>query len=313
MTNYRRVTERDRYQIEAWMKSQVCVSQMARWLGFHKTSIYREIQRNRFKSIYQADRAQKRRARRFYRCRRKIKMDPQLEQRIFYQLQMGLSPEQIDVRCQKEQVTCVSFSTMYRFFRQKKHHRFKVLLRCYNQRGAGRMRQRRRIASMGYSILQRPMSANLRTRLGHWERDTMYIQNQKQILVCTDRKSRFTFIHPLIRIDTQSVAQQTQKILREMPYHTMTNDNGPEFRSKMDIGVPVYFCQPRKPQQRGTIENTIGLLRQYIKRKTNIQELTKEKINWIQNRINHRPRKCLDFNTPYEIFFNKKVALAMTT
>ena len=226
---------------------------------------------------------------------------------------MDWSPEQIAIRFAKEHVPCVSFSTIYRFIRKEKHHAYKILLRTYNKRGAGRSRQRRRVATIGLPISDRPNTANDRIQLGHWERDTMYIQDHKQILVCTDRKSRFTVIEPLENVDTESVAEQTQRILKQMPYQTMTNDNGPEFRSKNNIGVPVYFCEPRKPQQRGTVENTIGLIRQYIKRKTSMDELTHDRIQFIQNRINHRPKKCLDFNTPYEIFFNKKVAMALTT
>lgn len=314
MTRYQRVTEADRYQIQAYLKSQVSVGQMSGLLGFHKTTIYREIRRNGRRQEYQASYAQRLARRRFRHCRRTYKLEGSLKEQVLDKLQIQWSPEQIAVRFIKEKVPCVSFSTIYRFIRRNQYHEaYKTLLRSYNKRGAGRIRQRRRIQGLGLSISQRPTSANHRSRLGHWERDTMYIQDQKQVLVCTDRKSRFTVVEPLKKVDTTSVAQQTQAMLHRMPYQTMTNDNGPEFRSKNNIGVPVYFCEPRKPQQRGTIENTIGLLRQYIKRKTSMSELTHQRVQLIQNRINHRPRKCLDFNTPYEIFFKTKVALALTT
>lgn len=314
MTNYRRVTERDRYQIQAWLQSKVSVGQISQWLGFNRSSIYREIERNGGKN-YQAQDAQNLSQQRYRSCRRKYKITQEIQRHVVDKLKQDWSPEQIEVRYKLENKTMVSCSTIYRFvqrhrYRLGKYHQY---LRWYNRRGAGRARQRRRIEELGRPIALRSSCANERRQLGHWERDTMYVQNHEQLLVCTDRKSRFTRLDILMKKDTSSVADQTQRMLKQLPYQTMTNDNGPEFRSKKDIGVPVYFCEPRKPQQRGTVENTIGLLRQYIKRKTNIQELTPQKIQWIQDRLNHRPRKCLDFKTPYEIFFKTNVALAMIT
>ena len=93
------------------------------------------------------------------------------------------------------------------------------------------------------------------------------------------------------------------------PIKTITNDNGPEFRGEQNHGVPVYYCDPRKPQQRGTVENTIGILRKRLTLKTDLSKMTKNGLKEIENAFNLRPRKCLGYKTPYEVFFNTKVAL----
>jgi IS30 family transposase len=82
----------------------------------------------------------------------------------------------------------------------------------------------------------------------------------------------------------------------------MTNDNGGEFRWKNPLGYRCFYCEPHKPHQRGSIENAIGLLRQYIKRDTNLKDVD---LRMIENKVNSRPRKVLDFKTPIEVFYNK--------
>jgi IS30 family transposase len=137
----------------------------------------------------------------------------------------------------------------------------------------------------------------------------MYCANRKLLLVCTDRKSRYTCITKLDNYTIKHATQRTSEILQGKPVHTLTNDNGPEFRDGPNMKVPVYFCDPMKPHQRGTVENTIGLLRQYIKRSTSHQALGQRRLKTIEDRLNHRPRRCLDYRTPYEVFYGKTVAL----
>jgi len=150
-------------------------------------------------------------------------------------------------------------------------------------------------------------------RIGDWERDSMLISNRRHILVCTDRKSRFTKITPLESIKVKDVAQVTLALLKKTGrrVHTITNDNGPEFKHSPKLPVPVYFCDPRKPQQRGTVENTIGLIRQFIKRSTKFKQLTADDYTNMEESLNFRPRKCLDYKTPYEVFYNKSVAVVV--
>ncbi len=93
-------------------------------------------------------------------------------------------------------------------------------------------------------------------------------------------------------------------------YFSITNDNGNDFKANVDLGVPVYFTEPRKPHQRGAVENTIGLLRQCISTKTELNKITSKQLRKLEDSINLKPRKTLCCKTPYEVYFNKKVALA---
>jgi len=110
--------------------------------------------------------------------------------------------------------------------------------------------------------------------------------------------------------DVANITLETLKSLEKKVF-TLTNDNGTEFNDSASLPYKTYYFDPHKPQQRGTVENTIGLLRQYIKRKTDLEAITQAELQDIENKINFRPRKGLDYRTPFEVFFNKKVALVM--
>lgn len=141
----------------------------------------------------------------------------------------------------------------------------------------------------------------------------MYALNRKMVLVCAERKSRLVKIAAVKHPASLNVTNQTEELLKAASYRkpkTITNDNGGELLDGFAFKIPVYYCAPRKPQQRGTVENSIGLLRQYMPRGTDLSSITVEEIQSIESALNHRPRKCLDWRTPYEVFFGKSVALA---
>ena len=311
MVKYVRVSCDVRCQIEAFLQTEISVLEMAKLLGLHKTTIYREINRNKKGEFYTARAAQNAALRRFKNCRRKSSITPFIAQKIEEKLAMGWSPEQISGRLKKENVAAISFQTIYKF--TDREETLRGFLRRYNKRGAGRYIQRENNdSSLRISIDKRPVAANKRLRVGDWERDLFYAGNKRQLLVCTDRKSRLTKISKIERATGVIVQKETIKLLKSTgrKFLTMTNDNGPEFKRNLPIGVPVYFCKPLKPNQRGTIENTIGLLRQYITRKTDVEIMEIKDIKEIENLINFRPRKCLDYKTPYEVYYKRKVALA---
>jgi transposase, IS30 family len=161
------------------------------------------------------------------------------------------------------------------------------------------------------TITQRPEKINNRSRLGDWERDLMCGLNRSALLICVERKSRFLKISKLNSYKAVDVFSQTQQLLAETgtEIKSITNDNGPEFNDGYLSAVPIYYCQPQKPQQRGTVENTIGLLRQYHSRKSDLSEINNEGIVNLENKMNSRPRRCLDYRTPYEVLYNVTVAL----
>ena len=313
MHKYRRVTQKDRHQIEAYIGANLNLSEIAKRLQFHKSTISRELKRGA--GFYRSKDAHAQYLQRFSRCRRSYKIQQNLCKFVEKKLRSGWSPEQISGRLRFEGAKmAISHQSIYRFIKRKQL--LKMYLRLgYKRRGFGRLMRRShcRKSSWKRSIRDRPLSAQNRSEIGHWERDLFFGTNRKTVLILSDRKSRYVVLKKSPNFKSQQVAELTNKLLKETKAEvkTITNDNGSEFFDIASVKVPVYFCDVQRPQQRGTIENTIGLLRQYIKRETNLDELSPQKIKALQRRINNRPRKVLDYRTPYEVFYNQKVALAI--
>jgi len=313
MAYYHRVTYEDRCQIRAFLQVKIPIKELSQRLGFHKSSIYREIKRNsKSKTNYQAEQANKRANERKKSCKRPFRISDELEGQILSLLFSDLSPEQISARLALENVANISHQTIYNYI-GRHWYVLKPYLRTFNRPGASRVVMARSKNTNKVSIDERPLAANFRERIGDWERDSMYAAKGNQILVCTDRKSRYLKLARIVDKKVIAVTRLTNKLLKKTnkKVYTITNDNGPEFGNAKGAIAPIYYCHPRKPQQRGTVENTIGLLRQYIKRSTDISNLTPKDIQNLENAINFRPRKCLDYKTPYEVFYGKPVALAV--
>lgn len=262
MANYRRVTYEDRCQIQAYLQVETSITDISIRLGKHKSTISREIRRNRRQDFYCASGATKKAKDRFRRCKKHKRLTEEIKFWVQKLVVQDLSPEQISGRLRKEKSISISHQTLYNYFNIR-NNAFRFYLRRFDKRGAGRYRQRRRLVdSNRLNIGQRPESANLRKRIGDWERDTLYVANQKQILVCVDRKTRLTKLAKVVCKKSSSVSELTLKLLSSTgkKIYTITNDNGPEMRDGHNLEIPVYHCDPRTPQQRGTVENTIVYL-----------------------------------------------------
>lgn len=321
MRKYSRVSYEIRCQIDALLQAKFNIPEIASKLGYHKTTIYRELKRNHtYAGTYTPISATRIAAERYRRCRKKYLMRGDLLNLVTAKLKEGWSPEQISGRLKRERIRAPSHTCIYNFIYGDRCRERRLLyrkdlasfLRRHGKRGAGRYVQRRRAKSNGIPIQNRPQIANDRRRIGDWERDTMHTLNGIQMLVCTDRKSRLTKIARVDVRTTAAINQLTLKLLLETnkKIYTITNDNGGDFKGKDRLPIKTYFCTPMKPQQRGTVENTIGLLRQYISTKTDIGGWDDSKIKEYEEKINLRPRKVLDYQTPYEVYFKNKVALA---
>lgn len=311
MQKYRRITHEDRCHIYALLKTGMSKAKISLDLGFHKSTIFRELKRNKIRSYYFPLTATRNAKLSFYRCRRKLVISGESEAMVIHLLSLGLSPEQISGRLYLEGQNSPSVQSIYNFL----HKHLKELLpylRRYKKKGGGRYLQRKSRHLNRRYIEERPQIANDRHRLGDWERDTFIAKNGQSILVCVDRRSRLLRMKKVKNLSSQEIASATRVLLTNFKIHTLTNDNGPEFRraDKLDYGKKVYFCRPQKPHQRGTVENTIGLLRQYITRNTDISCMTDREIKDLEDHLNNRPRKTLGYKTPLEVHFNKFVALA---
>ncbi len=160
------------------------------------------------------------------------------------------------------------------------------------------------------SIEERPAEANERTELGHWEGDTMVGQGRRGYLVtCADRTSRYLIARKVPACAAEPVAAQLQRTIRKLPAEkrrSLTLDNGREFARPSELekklDMPIYFAHPYHAWERGTNENTNGLLRQYLPKGTDLSQLTDEQLQSHVRQLNHRPRKCLGFQTSFEVF-----------
>jgi transposase, IS30 family len=308
LRQYSRVSYAVRCQIYAFLEINLSIPEIADRLGFNKSTIYRELKRNTLgEDVYLAEFAQVRAEKRYLRCRRKKLLKGALLKLVKSKLQKDWTPQQIRERCKVEKVSCVSHETIYKFVRRRENHHY---FRFFNRRGYTRYSRLKMRRDSHLSIQQRPKIVEQRKRFGDWERDSMIVAKDK-ILVCTERKSRFTKIEPYKEFNAAMISKMTLELITPLgrPVKTITNDNGPEFRGEQDHGVPVYYCDPRRPQQRGTVENTIGILRKRLGRKTMISKIGKNGLKEIEKGLNLRPRRCLGFRTPYEVFYNTKVAL----
>lgn len=305
-SSYRRVTCADRCHIYASLQVKIPIPEIALKLGFHKSSIYREIQRNSGKS-YEAVVAECSAKTRYEKCRKAYKLSGKMKKLVYRKLRRRWSPQEISGRLLEEQGAKISHECIYQHIRRDPE-RFKPYLRRFRKRGMGRIAQRRIGRNKHLlKITARPKIVEARRRFGDWERDVMLVHKRRAILVCVERKSRFVRLIKAPALKSELVNCLTKKLIGKAL--TLTNDRGPEFVKPLP-GVPTYYCDPQAPFQRGTIENTIGLLRQYIKPTRELDSITTTELKRVERELNKRPRRCLNYKTPYEVFFNKTVALA---
>ena len=179
-------------------------------------------------------------------------------------------------------------------------------------------RRKRDLIRFRVGIEHRPDHVDNRQELGHWEGDTIVGHGrQGSALTLVERTSRYLRIGRL----SNRAARPTAEIMRNRLHqisarvHSITLDNGPEFalhqRVARALSADIYFADPYRPWQRGSNENTNGLIRQYLPKKRRLDNLTDQEVTRIEKRLNHRPRKCLDYLTPYEVFNNTRIPLTV--
>ena len=223
------------------------------------------------------------------------------------------SPEQISAHA------CVSTETIYQHVYADKRsggtlHRH---LRCQKRRRKryGKI-DRRGVIAHRQSIDLRPPIVEERSRIGDWEADTLIGRNHKQAIVSlVERKSGFTLIRKVARKTAKEVGQAITSLLKpfRLKVLTITSDNGREFAHHETIAKQLqadfYFAHPYASYERGTNENTNGLIRQYFPKKMRFENISKHNIRFVMQRLNHRPRKRLGFLSPHQVFYNLRVAL----
>ena len=291
--------------------------QIARSLGRAPSTMSREIRRNGGSEAYRATRADKRaweRALRPKPCR--LALNRKLRWRVAQKLVLQWSPEQISGWLKREfstdQDMQISHEAIYRsLFVQTRGVLKKELTAHLRTRRQMRLPKSHNAKSgRGHipdmvSIRERPAEAHDRAVPGHWEGDLLTGANDTHIATLVERHSRYTMLVKLARKDTNSVVAALAKHIRKLPKElrrSLTWDQGKEMlahkRFTIATNLQVYFCDPRSPWQRGSNENTNGLLRQYFPRGTDLSRVSQAHLNAIAMRLNQRPRKTLGFETP---------------
>jgi IS30 family transposase len=296
-------------------------AEIARCLGCHRGTIRRECKRNALSDgRYDPGAAQTRaNVRRRAHLRRTKTGQDRLMAYVADRLIHRWSPEQIagrlSVRASKDLAgLSISHTTIYRWIWSdpERVRQFRPFLRIAHKprrKPYGKPSRRGQILGKR-SIEERPAAANERTELGHWEGDTMVGQGRRGYLVtCADRTSRYLIARKVEACATEPVAQRLRQTIRRLPAakrRSLTLDNGREFGRPTELEkkleVPVYFAHPYHAWERGTNENTNGLLRQYLPKGTDLSQVPDAQLQSHVRQINQRPRKCLAFQTAFEVF-----------
>ena len=317
MRTYHQLTQAQRYQIYALRKTKHTLAEIAEVIGVDKSSVSRELKRNRGQRGYRPQQAHE------LALGRRSETVPRITATTWAVVEKLLrqdwSPEQISGRLKKEQGLAISHEWIYQHVLADKRAGGDLYkhLRCQKKRRKryGRYDRRGKLPNCR-SIEDRPAVANTRKRLGDWEVDTLLGRQHKQALVTlTEHKSRFTFVRKVKRRTAALVRQSVCKLLVPVKdkVHTLTSDHGKEFAEHEQIAetlhLQFYFAHPYAAWERGTNENTNGLLRQYFPKKCDFQSVSNQQIEHAMSRLNFRPRKTLRFKTPFEVFYHTAVAL----
>lgn len=310
MGTYSRLTRDDRYQIKALVDSGFSASEIAAKLGRHRSTIGRELRRC-LRRRYCPDRADNKSRLLRRSLRPKIRITGHLKEIIDEQLGLQLSPEQIAGRLKLIGMR-ISHETIYKYIfkdAQSKGELFVNLRRRRRKRRshAGVKRLRNCGLRTGRQwIDERPPVIEARERLGDLERDCIVGGGSThRLLTIVDRVSKLTWIKKLAGPTSAEAHEATVELLSDEVVLSITNDNGPEFglhdESAKALETQIYFSNPYCSWERGTNENTNGLIRQYFPKGTDFSRITEDQIAEVEARLNTRPRKTLGYLTPIEV------------
>lgn len=310
---YNQLTLEERYTISQLRMAGYGVTEIAQVLGRHRSTIHREMVRNSTfrgeRKTYCPSKAQEKRNGRLRRSRRGRQHGDGQYLRIEALLKQQWSPEQVASTLKRQGEFAISHQTIYRHVRRdwkaggqlyrQLRHRYKRRKRHYGLERRGRLQGKRMID-------ERPAQVERREQPGHWEIDTVMGASWEKpcIVTMVERASGYVLIGKLPNRTAQATNQRIITMIRNagLPFLTLTSDNGTEFHGYRDIeaatGTTVYFARPHHPWERGTNENTNGLIRQYLPKGQSMADLTQQQCNAIAYKLNTRPRKRYGYDTP---------------
>ena len=314
MSRYRQLSADERVQIATLRYQNFTLPKIAQILGRHRSTVWREVQRNRapYDGGYRSARAHERAVARRGRSRRNRQFDPAQMARVESLLREQWSPEQVSGHLRGGGEFSISHETIYRHV-WRDHRRGGSL--HLHLRGARKLKRKRygRYDSRGRltgkrMIGERPAAVETRRQAGHWEIDTVLGTTRECVVTLVERQSGYLLVGKMRARTTAELNRATFALMCRHPerFRTITADNGTEFhdyRSLEDAtGVPFYFATPHHSWERGTNENTNGLLRQYLPKGTSLAALTQSRCDAIAETLNVRPRKRHAYKTPKTCF-----------
>lgn len=315
---YKQLLQKERDRIFLLKREGKTNTDISKMLGRDKSTIGRELKRNKHKKFnqYLPDTAQRKANKRKKQNRKKnyLEKDAALKEYILFKLNLGWSPELIVGRAKQEIGKIYNHESIYQHIYSisgRKENLRMFLRRAHRIRHKkkGRKHHKGKIPDR-IDISLRPKIVEKRRQFGHWEGDSvLYKGHSQNISTNTERKSRYTVI---LKPKDKS-AEEREKILIkhfgklcQKAKRTMTFDNGLEFANHKNItektGMKIYFAKTYSSWQRGTNENRNGIIRWFLPKDTDIKSLTENDLKTVQDLINNRPMKCLNFKTPTEIF-----------
>lgn len=316
MLAYTHFTLDERKRLQELLFEGNTIRMIARSLGRSASTISREIQRNSSKKGYHHWRAET-----LCTVRRRQKRMTALPEGspardyVIKKLNRFWSPEEIARRWRKDNDgETLGVSTIYRYI--KRGELFGIRRKTHLRRRGKHYSPRNALYNTIHpdrTIPEWPQEIKQRSRIGDWEGDTVYGGVGKGVVVtCVDRKSRF-LIAGLVYSRTADLTQNAiESLFHGLPVHSLSLDNGSEFSNFREIEktlkAPIYFAEPHKPWQRGTNENTNDILRFFFPKGCDFHSITNKQLDDVVYLINTRPRKCLGWLSPFEVFYG--VALA---
>jgi IS30 family transposase len=324
---YHHITDTQRLEIGILRKKNYSLREIADEIGCNFSSVSREIARNRLRKKYdgKAAKIKARQRRRYSKFQgMKVRDHPELQAFIVAHLMKGWTPEEIGGRLKKKQKTLpyISAKGIYKWLYSVHGQKYCPLL-CSQQSKPKKRRPKaqRSMIPNRVGIEERPEEANKRSTFGHGETDTMVSGKRHDstaaLAVLHERKARFTRLKKIPNMKPKSMTHALKKMGKSLKLSTLTYDNGIENRDHETVAntlkISTYFCNLYHSWEKGGVENTIGRIRRYIPKGSNLADFSDRDIAKIEHWLNHTPRKCLDWSTPYEIMIENHRFVSSTS
>lgn len=313
--NYKHLTLNDRIRIDILSNLNKTQTEIAAAIGCSQSTVSRELRRNqppKNKVRYNAEKAHQRSNNRKYNAAKKERLkNLTIRNYVEDKIRLGWSPEQIAGRINLEYPKLkTNYESIYLYIYNERNDLIKHLPKKHRKRMKRGLKNKNRIGKIPFriSIDDRPEIVNERIRIGDWEIDTVGSRKSKKCLqVMVERVTRYTIINFLDNKSTTEMMDKAIQSLKKFPAElrkTMTFDNGTENAAHTrlhKLGFETFFCHPYHSWEKGTVENTNGIIRRFFPKSTNFSAITIEEVKSVEYRINNRPRKCLNFMTSYEV------------